>query len=69
MILFSYYFNVFPIYVALRHSLLQSSVKTYLVNETKTSCADLKANPALLFYIVEFLAEKVNVKASLCTVL
>jgi hypothetical protein len=69
MILFSYYFNVLPINITLRNSLLQGSVETYLVNETKTSSTDLEANPAFLFYIVEFLAEKVNVKASLCTVL
>mgnify|MGYP007110842284 CR=1 FL=1 len=32
-------------------------------------CTELEADPATLFYIVEFLAEEVNVKASLCTVL
>ena len=36
--------------------------------KTKTSSTDLEADPATLFYIVEFLAEEVNVKASLCTV-
>jgi hypothetical protein len=67
--LFSYNFNVLPIDIALCNSLLEGGVETYLIDETKTSGTDLKANPALLFYIVEFLAEQIDVKASLCTML
>ena len=67
--LLSYNFNVLPIDKALSNSLLQSSIESNFINETKTSSTDLKANPALLFYIVEFLAEQIDVKASLCTML
>jgi hypothetical protein len=67
--LVSYHFNVFPIDEAFGNSLLQRGVKTYFINHTKTSGANLQLNPALLFYIVEFLAEKVYIKASLRAVL
>ena len=68
-LLVSYYFNVFPIHEAFSYSLLQSGVKTYLINQTKASSADLQLNPASLLAIVELLAEQVYVKAALCAVL
>ena len=51
------------------NSLLECCIKTNLVNKTKTSSTNLQLNPASLLYVVELLAEEVNVKASLCTVL
>ena len=68
-LLISYHFNVLPVYISLGNSLLQCSVQTYFVNHTKASSADLQLNPATLLYIVELLAEEVNIKASLCVVL
>jgi len=69
MILISYHFNVLPVYKSFGNSLLQGSIQTYFIDHTKTSSANLQLNPATLLYVVELLAEKVNVKASLCTVL
>jgi hypothetical protein len=69
MILFSYYFNVFPVTVAFGNSILQSCIKSDLVDKTQTSCTDLKVNPTSLFHIIEFLAEEVDIKVTLCMVL
>jgi len=67
--LVSYHFNVLPVYISIGNSLLQCSIQTDFVYHTKTSSANLQLNPATFFYIVEFLAEEVNVKASLGVVL
>ena len=68
-LLISYHFNILPVYISVGNSLLQCSVKTYFINHAKASGADLQLNPAILLYIVELLAEEVNVKASLGVVL
>jgi hypothetical protein len=65
MVLVSYNFNVLPIHEAFGYGLLQSGVQTYFINHAKTSGANLQLNPAILLYIVELLAEQVDVKASL----
>jgi hypothetical protein len=69
MLLSSYHFNVFPVNIAIAYSLFQSCIKTYLINKTQASGTNLKTDPALLFYIIEFLAEQVYVKAALCAML
>jgi hypothetical protein len=68
-LLVSYNFNVFPIHEAIGNSLLQSGVKTYFINHTKASGADLQLNPAILLYVEELLAEQVYIKASLSAML
>jgi hypothetical protein len=68
-LLVSYYFNVLPIHEAVGNSLLQCGVKTYFINHAKASSANLQLDPTSLLYIVELLAEQVNVKAALCAVL
>src|SRR5574344_722054 len=67
--LVSYHFNILPVHETFGNSLLQGSIQTYFINHTQTSSTDLQLNPASLLYIVEFLAEQVNVKATLCAVL
>jgi hypothetical protein len=69
ILLISYHFYVLPIYKTLGNSLLQGSIQTYFIDHTKTSGANLQLNPTAFFYIVELLAEKVDIKASLCAVL
>jgi hypothetical protein len=67
--LFSYYFNVTPVTIAFRHSLLEGSVQAHFVDETQTRCANFEANPATFLYIVELLAEQVHIERTLCAVL
>ena len=53
--------------MSLGYSLSQCCVETDTVNNAKTSRTDLQYNPTILFYIVEFLCEQIDIKSALCS--
>ena len=54
--------DVFGITIAGGYSLLQSGVKTNLVDHAQTGSRDVEADPAVLLHIVELLGEEVHVE-------
>ena len=47
--------------------LLQSSFQTFFVNNAQTVGANAQTDPAVLFYIIEFLVKQVQIKGSFCS--
>lgn len=61
------YFNAFPITITLSYCILQSSIQTFFVNNAQTVGANAQTDPAVLFYIIEFLVKQVQIKGSFCS--
>jgi hypothetical protein len=55
--------------MALGNGLLEGSVKTHLVNQTKAGSTNLQLYPTVLLYIVELLAEQIDIKTTLSAML
>mgnify|MGYP006928746078 CR=1 FL=1 len=59
------YFNAFPITITFSHSFSQRSIQSFFVNNTQPVSANAKADPTILFYIVELFVKQVQIKGSL----
>ena len=59
------YFDVFAVAVALGDGRSEGAVETYLIDEAKACGGNLERNPAVFFYIVEFLGEEVGIEGAL----
>lgn len=60
----AYNFDAFPITQTFSYSIFQSSIQSFLINNAQTISANAKANPTILFYIIELLAKQVYIKGS-----
>ena len=61
------HFNGFPITIPFSNCIVQCSIQSFFVNNAQTSSTKAKADPAVLFYIIELLVKQVQIKGSLCS--
>ena len=59
------YFNAFPITITFSHCFSQRSIQSFFVDNTQPVSAKAKADPTILFYIIELFVKQVQIKGSL----
>ena len=58
------YFNAFPITETFSYCIVQCSVQSFFVDDTQTVSTKAKADPTVLFYIIELFVKQVQIKGS-----
>ena len=58
------YFNAFPITITFSHCFSQRSIQSFFVDNTQPVSTNAKADPTILFYIVELFVKQVQIKGS-----
>ncbi len=58
------YFNAFPITETFSHSFGQRGIQPFFVDNTQPVSANTKADPTILFYIIELFVKQVQIKGS-----
>ena len=58
------YFNAFPITITFSHCFSQRSIQSLFVDNTQPVSTNAKADPTILFYIIELFVKQVQIKGS-----